>query len=91
MILRFGRHATQRMFERGITRADVQAALSAGQVIEDYPTDYPLPSFLWRGYSGSRPLHIVYARSPQGDRVIITVYEPDPALWSEDFTRRITL
>ena len=46
MILRYGRHAVQRMFERGITQADVQGALSAGRVIEDYPTDYPLPSRL---------------------------------------------
>ncbi len=89
MILMFGRHAAQRMFERGITQADVQTALSAGQVIEDYPTDYPLPSCLWMGYSGSRPLHIVYANSPQGDRIIITVYEPDAALWTDNFTKRI--
>lgn len=89
MILRYGRHAVQRLFERRITQADVQGALSAGRVIEDYPTDYPLPSRLWLGYAGKRPLHVVYADTIQGERIIITVYEPDPAQWSPDFTTRI--
>lgn len=89
MMLRFGRHAAQRMFERGITQADIHAALLNGEIIEDYPTDYPLPSYLLLGYSGSRPLHIVYANTPQGDQIIITVYEPDTALWTDNFTKRI--
>ncbi len=89
MIYKYRQHTIQRMFERGITQADMQAALSSGQVIEDYPTDYPLPSCLWLGYAGNRPLHIVYADTPQGERIIITVYEPDPAQWSTDFTTRV--
>jgi hypothetical protein len=89
MIYHYRQHAIKRMFERGITQADLQAALSAGQVIEDYPNDYPLPSRLWLGYAGNRPLHIVYADTPQGERIIITVYEPNPAHWTPDFTQRV--
>lgn len=77
------------MFERGIAKSDIQAALSAGKVIEDYPKAYPLPSCLWLGYSSSRPLHVVYADSPNGERVIVTAYEPEPSQWSCDFTKRI--
>ncbi len=90
MSLRLSRHVLQRLFERGIATADLRAALAAGQVIEDYPTDYPLPSCLWLGYSGTRPLHVVYADAPTGERVIITAYQPDPKRWSTDFTQRIT-
>jgi hypothetical protein len=89
MICKYRQHTIQRMFERGITQADVQAALASGQVIEDYPNDYPLPSCLWLGYAGNRPLHIVYADSLQGERIIITVYEPTPAHWTPDFTTRL--
>lgn len=78
------------MFERGIATADVVAALGNGRVIEDYPTDTPCPSCLWLGYSGARPLHIVFADNvADGERIIITVYEPDPALWAPDFAMRI--
>lgn len=89
MIYHYRQHAIKRMFEHGITQADLQAALSAGQVIEDYPNDYPLPSRLWLGYAGNRLLHIVYADTPQGERIIITVYEPNPAHWTPDFTQRV--
>lgn len=87
-VIRFSLHVLQRMFERGITQSDVQAALSAGRIVEDYPDDYPIPSRLWLGYSDNRPLHVVYADTPTGERVIITAYEPDPAKWSSDFTQR---
>ncbi len=90
MIYNYRQHAIKRMYERGITQADVEAALSTGMVIEDYPNDYPLPSCLWLGYIGNRPVHIVFAEDkPKGERIIITVYEPDPAQWSADFTTRV--
>lgn len=91
MKLIYRQHAARRMFERGISTADVRKALAAGKVIEDYPTDTPYPSCLWLGYVGNRPLHVVYADKPDdNERIVITVYEPDPALWLEDFaTRRI--
>lgn len=64
-------------------------ALANGRVIKDYPTDTPYPSCLWLGYSGSRPLHIVFADNvADGERIIITVYEPDSAQWTPDFTTR---
>ena len=90
MIYNYRQHAIKRMYERGITQADVEAALSTGMVIEDYPNDYPLPSCLWLGYIGNRPVHIVFAEDkPKGERIIITVYEPDPTQWSADFTTRV--
>jgi Domain of unknown function (DUF4258) len=37
----FSRHAIQRMFQRGLSAADVEAIVQTGLVIEDYPTDFP--------------------------------------------------
>jgi len=82
-------HAIARMFERGISDAEVRETLDSGETVERYPEDTPYPSRLVLGWCGGRPIHVVAADNAQDDEVIvITVYEPDPALWESDFTRR---
>jgi hypothetical protein len=77
------------MYERGIEPEDVAHVLEAGEVIEDYPDDKPLPSRLVFGRVGSRPLHVVAADDAEaGETLVVTAYEPDPARWSPDFQRR---
>jgi hypothetical protein len=77
------------MFERGITIADVRNVLDNGEVIEDYPNDFPYPSRLVLGWRGIRPIHIVAADNlSAGETIIVTVYEPDPQQWDSDFKRR---
>lgn len=89
MKLIYRQHAIQRMFERGISEAEVSAALAGGRVIEDYPTDAPYPSRLWLGHAQDKPLHVVAAdNQQQNERIIITVYQPDPAQWGPDFATR---
>ncbi|RLE38586.1 hypothetical protein DRJ23_04600 [Candidatus Acetothermia bacterium] len=82
-------HALQRMFERGITEEDVRHVLETGEVIERYPDDRPYPSRLVLGWREDRPLHVVVAEQAEADTlIVITVYEPDPTLWEDDFKRR---
>ncbi len=89
MKLIYRQHAVRRMFERSILTAEVDAALASGRVIEDYPSDTPYPSCLWLGFAGNRPLHVVYADNPgENERIIISVYEPNPALWMADLATR---
>jgi hypothetical protein len=89
MLLTFRQHAIQRMFERSIAPDEIRAALAHGSVIESYPDDTPYPSQLWLGYADTRPLHIVYADdSADQQRIIITVYQPDPAQWTPDLKTR---
>ena len=53
-------HCLQRMQERDISRADVKNGIATGEIIEDYPEDYPNPSCLIFGYNvNGRILHIV--------------------------------
>ena len=50
----FRAHAIQRMFERKITELEVREALMAGETIESYPDDKPLPSRLVLGTAQKR-------------------------------------
>jgi hypothetical protein len=90
--VRFTRRALERMFERAVSPALVLSIISKGEVIASYPDDVPFPSALLLGFDGQRPLHLVVARDPKsGLCFVVTVYVPDPDVWSEDFrTRRGT-
>lgn len=90
MKLIYRQHALQRMFERGITDADIRQALTIGLVIARYPEDTPYPSCLWLGKdTQGKPLHIVFAdNTAECERIIITVYRPDPAQWTDNYTQR---
>lgn len=84
-------HALQRMFERKISADDVRQIVAVGETIEDYPDDFPYPSRLILGWSGSRPIHIVIAfNAMASETIIVTVYEPDPKQWSADMRNRST-
>ena len=84
-------HALTQMVreERMITRSDVEAVVTRGELVENYPDDPRGPSclLLGRGEDGA-PLHLVCA--PQEDYLaIITAYRPDPERWAEDSRRRL--
>ena len=68
----------------------VKKILAEGIIIEEYQEDYPLPSVLISGIAhGNRPLHAVVAIDDESRRLyLITIYEPDPERWSENFSRR---
>ena len=70
-------HCLQRMQERDISRLDVKNGIATGEIIEDYPDDYPNPSCLIFGYSvNGHILHIV-AGCDNINIYIITAYYPD--------------
>ncbi|MEW6687102.1 MAG: DUF4258 domain-containing protein [Candidatus Edwardsbacteria bacterium] len=62
---------------------EIYEAVYDGEVIEEYPEDKPYPSILIFGKTiVERPLHIVCAYNEAENLVIIiTVYQPNPALW----------
>ena len=82
------RHILERIFRRGIGTDDVMNALTNGEIIEQYPTDYPFPSCLVLGYTGKgKALHVVCGSSEE-ELWLITAYIPDPAEWSDDSRQR---
>lgn len=82
-------HAVQRMWQRGITPDEVAEILALGEVIEDYPDDFPYPSRLLLASVNGRPLHLVVAENTDDNSVIvITVYQPDLMNWLQDYRER---
>ena len=77
------------MFARHITVEDVRRTIERGDVIDFNPDDLPYPSRLVLGRRGGRALHVVLAENRADDElIVVTVYEPDPALWRPGFRRR---
>lgn len=85
----YRKHAVERMAQRHVTTGEVRTVITAGETIENYPDDTPYPSRLVLGWCEGRPFHVVADDSDEDRAVIITVYEPDPDRWSEDFRDRI--
>jgi len=84
-------HAWDRLLEQGLMRRAVVQALATCELIEDYPTTTrTLPDCLVLGLlAGNEAIHAVVAIDEAGDDiVVVTVYRPDPARWSDDFKRR---
>lgn len=85
----FSGHAVRRMFERAISVDDVLGVIAGGEVVAEYPDDKPFPSALVMGNARGRTLHVVAARDgATGKCYAVTVYEPDPMLWSDDMRSR---
>ncbi len=76
-------HCLKRIIERGIELSEVKQAILCGEIIEDYPNDYPYPSCLVLGCG----LHVV-AGIGDGCMWLITAYRPDPAKWESDMKTR---
>lgn len=86
-------HATQRMFRRFINESEVKQLFAIGTIIEEYQDDFPFPSVLVSGLTGNnRPLHAVVGIDVDLRRLyLITIYEPDPQKWSENYNKRLLL
>jgi len=84
---RFSDHVIKRMMKRSIDRRDVEEAILAGEIIEEYPDDKYSPSCLISGRTQcGRILHVQASLPPLV--VIVTTYEPDQNEWIDGKTRR---
>ena len=81
-------HAIERFRERQISVRDIYNAINSGEIIEQYPNDYPYPSCLILGENlRGEKIHVVLSDEGTASR-IITAYFPDVDKWSEDFRVR---
>ena len=82
------KHMTDRFKERGIKLRYVCNALLNGEIIEQYPNDYPFPSWLVLFFLNSEtPIHVCVGLGE--DKLwIITAYYPDTNEWEDDFKTR---
>jgi hypothetical protein len=71
---------------------EIFGSVLRGEVIEDYPDDWPHPSCLIYGetFKGD-PVHSVWAYNEENAwAVLLTVYRPDPDRWIDFRIRRET-
>ncbi|MCD7737643.1 MAG: DUF4258 domain-containing protein [Lachnospiraceae bacterium] len=81
-------HATKRLEQREILLRDIITCIQTGEIIEQYPDDYPYPSCLILGHNtGNSLMHIVIGMN-ETDLFLITAYFPDTNKWENDFKTR---
>ena len=81
-------HAAERFRERGLDVDDIHNAIACGEIIEQYPNDYPHPSCLLLGENvRGEKIHAVLSDEGSASR-IITAYFPDVDKWSADLKDR---
>jgi len=83
------KHAVDQSISRQIRLQEIREAIANGQIIEDYPNDKYAPSCLICGLTKTgKTIHIQSSYPSRPLVKIITVYEPDPQKWNNDFTIR---
>jgi hypothetical protein len=76
-------HLLTRMRQRHIRLNEIKQAIYNGEIIEQYPTDYPFPSCL----VNAEDIHIVCSIG-EGRLYIITAYRPSSEQWEDDGKKR---
>jgi hypothetical protein len=88
---RVSRHGFRELAADDILLDDLVAGLVSATIVEDYPASERGSSVLvLQRDRDDRPVHAVWgiAKDTTTPAVLVTAYRPDPALWSEQFTRR---
>ncbi len=82
-------HVSMRLLARGLDRNQIVGAVDTYEVIENYPDDKYLPSYLILGRDTVGALHVLFATDVDGDNVrIVTAYRPNPNEWDSSFRKR---
>lgn len=84
-------HSKLRLTMRSIPRRVVLDAVESFEVIESYPDDEYLPSFLvYATYEGDA-FHVLFATDIAAENVrVVTLYQPRPEEWLDDLRTRRT-
>ncbi len=81
-------HAMNRCRERNIKQKDIKNCILTGEIIEQYPDDFPFPSCLIFGHAAdNRIIHVVVSDEGECGR-IITAYIPNTDKFESDLKTR---
>jgi hypothetical protein len=82
-------HVNMRLAGRFIPRQTILDAVETYKVIEEYPDDKYLPSYLLLGQCGGDAFHALFAADVDRDTVrVVTAYRPDAEEWEPDLKTR---
>ena len=74
---------------RFFPREDVLDAVDNYEIIEAYPQDKYLPSYLALAKHGGSAFHVLFATDVENDNVrVVTAYRPDPKEWEPNLRTR---
>jgi hypothetical protein len=83
-------HVNLRLRERSIPRRWILDSVETFEIIETYPEDKYLPSYLVWAEAGDAIIHVLFAIDMEEYNIrVITAHRPAPAEWSADKKRRI--
>lgn len=85
-------HVNMRLAGRCISRDEIFGAVDSYTIVESYPDDKYLPSYLLLAASAGGAFHALFAADVEGDNVrVVTAYHPSAEEWEPDLrTRRST-
>ncbi len=84
----FSNHALERLRQRGIKQKDIRNCIMTGEIIEQYPDDFPFPSCLIYGMDANGTIiHVVASDEGTASR-IITAYYPNTEKFENDLKTR---
>ena len=88
--VRITSHARIEAMADSLSFDEIVHTVSTGEIIEDYPDDWPHPSCLIYGkLPNGEPVHSVWAYERSTSvAVLVTTYRPDPERWHDSRTRR---
>jgi hypothetical protein len=78
-----------RLAGRFIPRETILAAAATYELVEAYPDDKYLPSYLILARHGTDAFHVLFAADVKSDNVrVVTSYRPDSGEWQPDLKTR---
>jgi hypothetical protein len=79
-------HVNMRLERRHISRDDILHAVDSYEIVEAYPDDKYLPSYL---VLAGASFHVLFAVDTGGDNVrVVTAYRPEENEWEPGFRKR---
>ena len=84
----WSKHCLERMQERDICIDDVGRCIQTGEIIENYPDDFPHPSCLIFGYTLQKKVLHTVAGTDGNILFMITAYYPNIDKFEQDLKTR---
>ncbi|MBE9582326.1 MAG: DUF4258 domain-containing protein [Proteobacteria bacterium] len=87
--IRWTYHVNMRMKGRFIPRQMILESVTNYEIIDEYPKDKYLPSYLVYSMFQNHVFHVPFAADVEGDNVrVVTAYYPSLDEWEEDLKTR---
>ena len=82
-------HVNLRLKGRFVPREFILDSVDSYEIVESYPADKYLPSYLVLARRPGDAIHVLFAADLEGDNVrVVTAYRPSPDEWDDDLKTR---